>query len=332
MFASPIPRADRNFLIQDYIPGQSIPPLIRDPQTGRIVVNELKRYVKPYTLSIEPYEVTLAADEVSDPIIMPLDGKGHFEVVRAHFFSQRAEGFTIEIFDPGGLQSERPTLMNREVHVATIAAGGTTDFASGAIINGGSSPGRPFVWPETFWMNVDEGTKALFVRFRNLSGSTNRVRFALHGNRWYHTLAPTPIAERMIEIYRRRFRTMPYFYTTDGIVQLGADDGGDFQMRLGDDGWSEIHKLMSWSNDQDFSALISEVATGKRYMESQVHRKLVFGDGQLPFLLWEPTLFEPNYKLNFNLVDLSGDDNTVWITAAARKVFIDPKEVKLAPV
>lgn len=332
MYAPAIPRADRDFQILDYVPGQSIPPLIRDPKTGKIVVNELKRYVKPFTLTTEPFEVTLAADEVSDPIIMPLDGKGHFEIVRAHYQSEQPEGFTVEIFDPGGLQAERPMLMNREVHVATIAAGGPTDFASAAIINGTTSAGRPFVWPETFWMNVDEGTKALFVRFRNLSGSENTVRFAFHGNRWYHTLAPTPIADRMIEIYRRRFRTMPYFYTTDGIVQLDASGSGDFTMRLGDDGWSEIHKLMSWSNNQDFSALISEVASGKKYMESNLHRKLVFGDGQLPFLMWEPTLFEPNFKLNFNLVDLSGDDNTIWITAASRKVFVDPKEVKLAPV
>jgi len=332
MFPSAIPRADRDFHIQDYIPGQSIPPLIRDPHTGKIVVNELKRYVKPYTLSIEPFEVTLAADEVSDPIILPLDGKGHFEIVRAHFKSEQPEGFTVEIFDPGGLQSERPNLMNREVHVATIAAGGPTDFAPAAVINGGSSPGRPFVWPETFWMNVDEGTKALFVRFRNLSGLSNRVRFAFHGNRWYHTLAPTPIADRMIEIYRRRFRTMPYFFTTDGIVELAALASGDFQMRLGDEAWTEIHKLMSFSSNQDFSALISEVATGKKYMETNVHRKLVFGDGQLPFLLWEPTLFEPNFKLNFNLVDLSNAANTIWITAACRKVFIDPKEVQLARV
>lgn len=332
MFPPAIPRADKDFLIQDYIPGQPIPPLIRDPHTGKIVINEMKRYVKPYTLSIEPFEVTLSPDQVTDPIIMPLDGKGHFEVVRAHFMSEQPEGFSIEIFDPGGLQADRPTLMNREVHVSTIAAGGTTDFASSTIINGGSSAGRPFVWPETFWMNVDEGTKALFVKFRNLSSEENRVRFSLHGNRWYHMMAPDKIADRMLEIYRRRFRTMPYFYTTDNFVALEASGGDDFSMRLGDDGFSDIHKLMSWSNDRDFSALISEVATGKKYMESAIHRKLVFGDGQLPFLKWEPTLFEPNYKLNFNLTDLSGEANEVWITAAARKVFIDPKEVQLARI
>ncbi len=327
-----LPRADRDFTIHEYVPGQPIPPLIRDPRTGRIVVNELKKYVKPFTLVTEDAAITLAANEVSQPIPMPLDGKGHFEVVRGHFASQRSEGFTVQLFDPGGLQTERPVLMNREVHVSTIASGGTTDFQSSAVLGADSSGGRPFVWPETFWMNVDEGTKCLFAVFRNLSGQSNEIRFNLHGLRWYHTLAPQRIADRMLEIYRRRFRTMPFFFTTDQFVQLSALGTGSFVMRLGDEAWTEMFKLMSFSNNLDYTARIVESATGKRFMENPVHRRLAFGDGQFPFLMWEHSLFEPNYKLAFELADLSNQVNTIWITAACRKILVDPKEVELARI
>ena len=75
------PGALRDFTTHDYIPGQAIPTWVKDPETGLVVVNELKRYVKPFQLSTEA--ITLSASEVSDWFPMNVDGKGHFEIFDA---------------------------------------------------------------------------------------------------------------------------------------------------------------------------------------------------------------------------------------------------------
>lgn len=320
-----IPRVDRDITVHDYIPGQPIPALVRDRQTGKIVVNELKRYVKPFTLLIEPKSLTLAASGISASIPMPIDDKGHLEILQAFFTSQRAEGFTVELFDP----DNRPFLMNREVHVATIASGG--GVVTGAEVFGtDSSAGRPFIWPESLFLNVRDKGKALFARFRNLSTNTNTIRFGLHGLRWYHVQAPTKIADRMHEIYHQRDRTMPYFYTTDrNVVLNSAVTPASFVTRFTDDGWTEVLKLMVVST-QAFDVRLLETASEKRFMEDRIRSSLVFGNGELPFLMWESSLFEPNYKLTWDLLGTSSSANTIWITMGCRRIFFDPKDDRLA--
>jgi len=325
-----LPQVDRDVTFHDYIPGQPIPILIRDKKTGRVVVNELKRYVKPYTLVTEPEEITLAANAVSDPIIMPIDNKGHFEIMEAFFKSQQPEGFTVMLFDP----AERPLLMNREVHVATIASGGGVTTDEGAFGTGGSA-GRPFKWPCSFFMDVWDSSKpgAMIVAFfRNLSSSQNTIRFAFHGLRWYHLQSPPHIYARMQEIYRDRPRTMPFFYTTEKFVELPASTTiqSEFDVRFSDDGWTHVSKLMARSTS-DFLVRIKEKASQKRYMDLHLPSGLVFGNGEFPFLCWEPSLYEPNYKLAFELINgTAAATNVVWITLATQRIWIDPREDRLA--
>ena len=320
------PGARRDFTTHDYIPGQSIPTWIKDPQTGLTVVNELKRYVKPFQLSTEA--TTLAANEVSDWIPMTVDGKGHFEIFDAFFTSQRSEGFTVELFDPGNLGSDRPMLMNREVHVATIASGNGTTLPLTGALPATSSPGRPFRWPQAFFLNVTDGGGTIMARFRNLSSSSNIIRFVLSGRRWYHLKAPWPVANRMEEIFREHARTFPYFFTTDAFVSLSALGTSTPIIRFGDDAYVEWMKGMSFSTGR-YTARISETTTRKRLMELAVRDDLCFGTGELPMLNWEAMLFEPNYQLSFELTDLSNAVNTVWITLGCRKIKVDPREIEL---
>lgn len=317
-------QVDKSVTVRDYIPGQPIPSLIRDPETNKVYVNPLKRYVKPFTLVTEPASITLAPGAISDPIPMLIDNKGHFEVMQAFFVSQRAAGFTVEIMDP----ENRPVLMNREVHVGTIASGAgvTTAYET---FTSADSGGRPFLWPETFFMNVEDHGKALFCKFRNLSTQSNTIRFYLHGLRWYHAQAPSRVADRMQEIYRERFRTMPFFYTTEQFVTLAGLGSTEEDIRFTDEAWVELTKLMRVSTGR-FNVLIREKASAKRFMNSAIRDDLVFGNGEFPFLMWESSLFEPNYKLTFEMTDLSGETNTIWVTLGCRKVFWDPKETRLA--
>jgi len=323
------PGARRDFTTHDYIPGQGIPTWIKDPKTGLIVVNELKRYVKPFWLTTEDSEViTLQPGEVTDFIPMTVDGKGHFEIFDAFFKSQREEGFTVELFDPGNVGRDRPVLMNREVHVATIASGGGT-ISPTFNFDAQGSPGRPFRWPQSFFMNVVSGTGTLMARFRNLNTTqTNQIRFVLVGRRWYHLQAPWPIANRMEEIFEEQTRTLPYFFTTDQHVEIEGDGSLAPIMRFGDDAYVEWCKGMAVSTGA-FQVRIVETSTQKRLMESPVHSDLAFGSGEFPMLNWEESLFEPNYQLTFELDDLSGDDNVVWLTLGCRKIKVDPKELEL---
>lgn len=324
------PGARRDFTSHDYIPGQPIPTWIKDPETGLVVVNELKKYVKPFWLTTEDNEViTLAAGEVSDFFPMTVDGKGHFEIFDAFYTSQRAEGFTVELFDPGNLGRERPILMNREVHVDTIASGGAVTLPLSGTLPAAGAAGRPFRWPQSFFMNVVSGTGTLMVRFRNLNTTqTNQIRFALVGRRWYHLQAPWKVANRMEEIFREQARTFPYFFTTDQFVSLTALGSSAPIMRFGDDAYVEWVKGMAVSTGS-FQVRIVETSTKKRLMERPVINTLAFGNGEFPFLNWEDSLFEPNYQLTFELDDLSDGTNVVWLTLACRKIKVDPKELEL---
>lgn len=327
------PGARRDFTTHDYIPGQPIPTWIKDPETGLVVVNELKKYVKPFWLTPVDVEegIVLEADEVSDWYPMTVDGKGHFEAFDAFYVSQRAAGFTVELFDPGNLGRERPILMNREVHVATIASGGAVTLPLTGTLPADSAAGRPFRWPQSFFMNVVSGPGTIMARFRNLDpDNSNRIRFALVGRRWYHLQAPWKVANRMEEIFREQARTFPYFFTTDQHVRIGAGigTGQDQIVRFGDDAYVEWVKGMSVS-DANYTVRITETATKKRLMESPVLDTLAFGTGELPFLNWEDSLFEPNYQLTFELSNLSDEANVVWITLACRKIKVDPRELEL---
>lgn len=322
-----LPNADANFTIHDYVPGQPVPILIKDPKTQVVQSNELKQWVKPYTLVTEPEEVTLEAGAVSDPIPMVLDSKGHFEVFQAFFHSSQPEGFTVQIMDPG----DRPLLMNREVHVSTIASGGgvTTAYETFPAVG---SAGRPFRWPESFFMNTSEKGRALFCTFRNLSPNQNKIRFVLHGLRWYFMQAPPKIAARMQMIYREKFRSLPFFYTTETNIVLaaaGALASGQFDIRFTDEAWVEVSKLMSFS-DGRYNIKIIEKDSSKQYMDQLIRDDLVTGNGEFPFLMWETDLFQPNFKLAVDVANISGAENNVWITLACRKIFWDSKDDRLA--
>jgi hypothetical protein len=331
------PGALRDFTTHDYIPGQAIPTWIKDPESGIIVVNELKKYVKPFWLTtegLEPSEdfgseIVLAANEVTDFFPMTVDGKGHFEIFDAFYFSQQPEGFTVELFDPGNLGNERPILMNREVHVATIASGGGVTLPLTGSLPPSSSPGRPFRWPQSFFMDVSKGGATIMARFRNLSSEENTIRFVLSGRRWYQMQAPWKIANRMEEILREGARTFPYFFTTDQFVTLAASDSTPqpFAIRFGDDAYVEWSKAMAVSTD-DFSVRFYETATKKRLMESPVINSLAFGNGEFPMLLWEEALFEPNFQLSCELSHESDEDNNIWITLGCRKIKLDPRELE----
>lgn len=327
------PQAGAWFSVHDYIPGQPIPALIWSKELGKVVVNPLKKWVTPYTLVTDPGDITLAGGAVSEPIPMVIDGKGHFEIFDAFYRSSESEGFTVTLLDADSLgPDQRPLLMNREIHVATIASGEGATLPLSGSFGPETAGGRPYRWPETFWMDVSHAKRGAMIvaLFRNLSDSENTIRFSLHGRRWYHLHADAVAAERMEEIYRSRPRSMPYFWTTDEYVEKASNQSEvDFQIRLGDDAWSELHKLTVRATNV-FDILLFETASGRKFMDQAIRSDLVFGSGEFPLMLAESTLLEPNMKLTARIRYPSGAEaNEIWMTFAGRKVFEDPKDTDL---
>jgi hypothetical protein len=327
------PQAGTWFSIHDYIPGQPIPALIWSKELGKVIVNPLKKWVTPYSLVTDPGVISLGAGQVSDPIPMVIDGKGHFEIFDAFFRSEEQEGFTVTLHDADSFgPDQRPLLMNREIHIETIASGaGVTLPLTGAFPRE-TSGGRPYRWAESFWMDVSHAKRGAMIVavFRNLANATNTIRFSLHGRRWYYMQAEPDVAERMEEIFRERPRTMPYFWTSDEYIEKASNQAlVDFQIRLGDDAWSELHRL-SVKSTNVFDILLFETASGRKFMDQAMRSDLIFGSGEFPLILAESTLLEPNMKLTARIKYPSGvEANEIWMTFAGRKVFEDPKETDL---
>lgn len=322
---SRIPNVTRDFEVRDYIPGQPIPTYLRDRVSGRIGVNPLKMFVRPFTLTTDEYTTTLLPNAISNPIPMLIDGKGHFEVFWASYYSDQSERFTVKLFD----HENRMLLQNRELHIDSIASGGgATAQIEGALAAAGTG-GRQYRWPESLWIDSKAGGKTISVVFRNLSSSTQIIKFVLHGLRWFHTQAPSKVADRMEEIRLLRARTMPFFYTTETNVYLATGASGSYDIRFTDEAWTEWVKSTVQSTHH-FNVQIREKMTRKFFMARQMREDLVFGSGELPFILWESSLFEPGYKLTFDLADIATSQaaNTIWLTLGCRKYLMDPRDRK----
>jgi len=332
------PEAGRFFSLHDYVPGQPIPALIYSKKLGKVIVNPLKKWVYPYTLVTDPASITLNPGDVSDPIPMVIDGKGHFEIFDAFYQSSQPQGFTVTLFDPNSFgENARPILMNREIHVSSIASGGGVVLPLSGAFGTSTSAGRPYRWSESYWMDVSHPKKGAMIVavFHNLSSSQNTIRFALHGRRWFFAQGEYEVMQRMEEIFRGRPRTMPYFWTTDEPVSLTGRGSQNYQMRFGDESWTELHRMSAVSSGL-FTTLLYETDSGQTFIGYQdggnpnaIRSDLMYGSGEFPLVLAESTLLEPNMKLTLGLTDVSGSPNTIWTTFAGRKVFADPEETEL---
>jgi hypothetical protein len=316
-----IGRIDRDKFVRSYVPGMPIPALIKD-EDGRIVQNPMKPYVKPFFLEADQFSVDLPANgEPSDAIPYVIDQKGHYEVISSFFHSEQPEGFTVQL---SASAADAPILSNREVHVATIASGGGVNTNLNGFFDNSTSAGRPFRWPESYWMNVDQGGRILYAVFRNLSPNPNIIRFTLVGRRWYHQGAEREVAQTISDIYDDRARFEPFFYTTEVPVTLGPNQSSTplIDIRFTDGVWAEHLKSMAFATQgpNSFKCDIMEKMTQKKFMERRLSGNLVFGNGEYPYFLWESSLYEPNYKLSMTFENLSDQENQVFVTLGCRHI------------
>ena len=293
--------------------------LIRN-EHGQVRVNPVKKYLRPYWLVTEPNVVPLPNPTVdprpSAPIPMLIDNQGPLEIYYSMFQSDGP--FTITMFDA----EERRILSNRELHIRTFA--GTAE--------------RPLIWPEPLILHPEYHGKVVFVQFRNLAFGldTNNVRFTLHGRRLFHYESPPEVMTAWREYCYNRRWSEPYFLTTDTnlvvTVPMGAGAIQSRTMRVTDDADFEWFKSMIATNPEVaapnfFDVRLREVANQRPLMNDFIRGQMFFGDenlfltGTLPMNLFEPTLFERNYKLELSIRQAIASNFEYFPTFIGRKIF-----------
>lgn len=321
--------------------------LTRDKKTGKpkVEVDPAKRFIWPYTLTSEPERIVVPAaiemcpgeftgGMVREAVIFPIDNKGPVEILYSEFTAtfltgpnagQPTSDFTAVIFDPDG----RPVLMNREIHATTFAGGFGDPLGAGF---GGalqSAAGRPFVWPETWFMDPFNGGKALFMAYRNLTTEDIEVRWVFHGVRYYE---PTPYEEALKKkeaMYGPGRVSMPYWYTTDKNVLLDGGESFEFQIRITDEADVEVFKMTAHS-DFPFLSRLQE-KSGKRHLDNAgpgvggipngVHSSQMWGTGEFPFIPFETIYWEQNTKVMAVLVNsLTSQQNRIYPVLTCRKI------------
>lgn len=294
--------------------------LIKDKRDGRIYLDPFKRFAKPYWLTTEPRTVAVSPDLAVSPtglrtvpIAMPIDQQGPVEIDYSYFHA--TGDFALTIFDPDG----HPMLMNREIHIRTIASGFNTQAL-------GAPAGRPFIWPEPWFFNVGQGQRNFQVGFLSLIDGTNNIRFSLHGRRFYYQSSPKDVVDRYERYYRGRAATSPFFYTTDQIPRIPANTPAgtefDFNIRIRDDADALFYKFTSVQNFP-YEFKLVEQSNQKELMTDYVRVENGFGDGELPFLLFEPMYFEAGYKLTLRVRTLTqeAEDLTIWPTFTCSRIL-----------
>lgn len=290
--------------------------LVKDSRNGRIYVDTLKRFAKPYWLGTEPRAITLTPGTGqfrSVPVVMPIDRSGPVEI--DYSFYNSTGDFAVTIFDPEG----RPMLMNREIHIRTIASGFNT-------LGLGAPAGRPFIWPEPWFLNTGEGRRNFQVGFLNLTDVDNEIRFVLHGRRFYYQSSPPEVVKRYEKYYGGRALTSPFFYTTDQEVRIPAGTPAgtviDFNIRIRDEADALFYKFTSVQNFP-YEVKLVEQSGQKELSTDFVRVENAAGDGELPFLFFEPLYFEGGYKLTFRVrtLTLETEDLVIWPTFTASKIM-----------
>jgi hypothetical protein len=293
-------------------------------------INPTKRHVRPFWLlpklaseqAITLQPAGMAGDRVQG-IGFEVDTQGHFEIAYAMFTAQDglgnpASNFLVEIFDGG---NNLKGLQNTELHAVAVA--GTAK--------------RPFIWPETYFLNTQNAPRTLFMNFRNLSNVAITIRWGFHGRRWYHLEAAPEVQRAINEKFERMEKTYTYFLTLslngyppstpEGAnapgITLAA--GETLQENSAPFFWAtneadtEIHKLTYFSTGP-FEFQLREAESGRTLSNGWVQVNNGWGDGEFPFVLPETFLMERNYKVLFEVHDLSGATNVIYPVLTGRRL------------
>jgi hypothetical protein len=283
---------------------------VRGPD-GRVVdgiaINPIKPYVRGYWIADpDNLAVALAAqgaagDSATLEFLVTQDG--HFDWT--YIVGTSTGAYSLEFFDQG----RQRRLQNRPVHSQTVV--GTS--------------ARPFRMPIPYRLNVGDAERVIRCTIRNLTGTTNTVRLAIYGRRWYHREAPPDIARDIQQKMGEGERTLDYFLTPnetglDGTVTAVAGGGtATFTLESDDDAETLIHKIM-FASTGVFQYRIRERATNRYISNTVLHNLLGWGNAEFPFVFADTYLLERKKQLLVEVTDLSLSSNSIYLTAACERL------------
>jgi hypothetical protein len=284
-------------------------PII-DPETKQpilqnvVYVNPAKRYVMPFWQTTDPVNVTVPANGNSGLVSMAIDqSTGHFEVF---YFEAEYDGpFTIEIFDEGN----RYFLQNRPVHSDTVLGNAQ----------------RPFILPETLFINVARGTRQFTVVFNDLSGAENNITFNLVGRRFIYKEAPIDIYDRFEEYYGDKERSNLFMLTTQQpLLALAPNVATPFEFRVTSDSFFEMIKMTAASDPEgtNFDIKLQEFGSGRAFHDAAalIRRNNMWGNAQYPHIPPESYLFERDYRIRGEITNLGPVDADFYLTMIGRRI------------
>jgi len=275
---------------------------------GNLVVNPAKMYVQPYILLPDsPNEaVTVAANSASQPLVLTGPQEGPFE---AFFLAARCTSLAIRVT----FEYRKRQLQNYGIHGQTILGCQYLNVVANGFVG--------YILPETLWLLPRE---TLIIQATDLSGDTNILKFSLHGRLYSVGATPTSVSEipKTLNMANRSMQmSAPFWYTTENPpLTLSANQTVQTSIHIGRDGAFELHKIGAYSTGA-FSVVIYDPNSGRRLTSGAVHSDLLTGNAWFPYILAEPLFMKRNSWLKLDITDLSGSENSIYLTLAGRRIY-----------
>ena len=172
----------------------------------------------------------------------------------------------------------------------------------------------PFILPAP--LTVHAGT-TLTTAFADFSGSTNSVRFSMHGAKIMQGIAPWLGKVQGDELVPYKAR-VPFFYTQS--VTLGASSAASLNISVNYDADFMIHTVTG-TRTAGATITIQDGSQNRSSMDRPVHLDNFMGNSQFPNKFSAPRFIRFGSVINLSLQDLSGSSNTVSITFTGEKLY-----------
>lgn len=297
----------------------------RDHDFEGYYINPTKRHVRPFWLLPDRPEqqalVLAAAGTPGDTVknvAFQVDTQGHFEIAYS-MFEATSPNFLVTIKDGGNNLAQ---LMNEECHARVIAG----------------SAKKPLIWPESYFLNVQDAARTVFVDFRNLSAQPNTVRWTFHGRRWYHKEAPPNVQEAITKKFERMEKTYTYFLTLVPLGQSTPEGANPPAVTLAagqtlienqapifkatNEADTEVMKVgvFATQGPGSFDYQLREMQSGRTLSNGFTADVNGWGDGEFPFVFGESLLIERNYEVLFEVRNLAGAENRIFPVMIGRRL------------
>jgi hypothetical protein len=295
-------------------------------QEGVIYLNPAKDWVQPFELTTsKPNQIIrLAAGEQRGPFPLTAQYDGPIEI-----FYFKVNVYEDDAGDPGSLVTsydidmllehpgKRIQFSNRFIPLDAVAGNG----------------GLPYVLPETIFIPP---VQSLNITLKNNDlANARHVEFVMGGIKFYPNHAPSTIKRETWKYIDRRERTYAYFQTTDEETVVDANDV-DFPafMTIPDNSDLEVFKLTAHATGV-FRCLIKDGQNDRSLTNDRIHSALLFGGhspitgapavtagsgGIFPARWASSWLIRRSVKVQLNLSDLSGAENTIKPVFGGRKI------------